>query len=44
MVLDSYGYQKIEIESERISPTTSQFYTGIYGVSTFILKLFFITF
>ena len=30
MVLDSYGYQKIEIESKRISSTTSQFHTGLF--------------
>ena len=29
MVSDSYGYKKIEIESKRISPSTSQFYTGL---------------
>ena len=34
MVSDSYGYKKIEIESKRISSTTSQLHTGFYGVST----------
>ena len=42
MVSDSYGYKKIEIESKRISSTTSQLHTGFYGVSDhyFTEKLF----
>ena len=40
MVSDSYGYKKIEIESKRISSTTSQLHTGFYGVSDHYFNFF----